>query len=199
MTVDTDPNILVVRHLLDLEDAASRECKIANRIFTTWDSHAKTWCEERGWFGTFNFTNGDELWFFPPQWGTSPKNTSAWFSVGWSPENGEEDTFALTTLSGVGFQTYRLRFKQDFVGQGAWKKIARDSAQRFADHGFGIDDSGELYLALQVTSEELVTAVREDTFEDMAAPLRAALELAEKAVPLFDERIAAARNANVKA
>ncbi|MBD9373989.1 hypothetical protein IB238_15305 [Rhizobium sp. ARZ01] len=140
------------------------------------------------------------FFFCPPSWNLGDDlGHVAWFEF---QREGEEDSYNVADLCGVGTGRVGLRFKfatKLFGGRRNWLMITkRDEFVQFIERlnfaGFVSDTIGELYMQVIIPPSDIAAAWRSRDWKTALIPLGESLELVKANLDLFIEFVDWARS-----
>lgn len=180
----TELDAYLLNNWADLEAATTRGYAIENAIFEALADEVRRWGEPRGWSGVFT---ADLIWLAPPEWtiktGSRP-SADAYFQFGY--HGPEDDSFALTSLTGTTQDVAGFDFHQNRLGARLWKPKATSVELLSALTGFSIQSAG-LFHEFTLELPHILEAAAAGYYADVAKPVVAVLDNLEAAAPVISQ------------
>lgn len=193
---------LIVRHLVDIEEAGKRAYALDFEVFKVLGKTAEKWATKAAWQGSFDI-DGEGFWLNPPDWKLPAKtdgDEEVWlayfdFNVAAGDDlNGDSTTtldfFKLTRLCQARNGRFGFRWKSDHYAEGQrvpWRNFIRDNAQDIIrETGFEHEEKeGTFFLTVTVNAETLASAIEQDAIGDALGPFETALNNLTRAEAAF--------------
>jgi hypothetical protein len=191
---------LIVRHLVDLEEAGKRATDLDGEVFKVLKITAEKWAVKEGWQGKFDIDT-DEFWLAPLKWKLSGKPEEDWlayFEFNAGAGAGDDDAyFKMTRLCGEMNLKFGFQWKSDHFPAGrkaAWRKFVNDAAEEIISKtGFEHEKNGSFFLTVTIEAETLANAIEQDAIEDALGPFTTALDNLARSEPAFTDLLEAAK------
>ena len=199
----TDIDILLIKHLADIDDGAKRMKVLEAKIASEMDAICNQWAKSKRWVNWSSW-NDDELSVTPRKWVNGDPNDEDNWNAGFSLDYGyndtgkgvgEEDCFWLTRLCGAGRGKIGFRFWQKVVPKSGWKPVARKHAPKLSKSHFILDEGTNFFFPVRVDSAALGEAVADGRIEEGLQTFEAALDHLVACHRMFDSIMRAGEKA----
>jgi len=191
---------LIVRHLVDIEEAGKRAFVLDAEVFKALAKTAEKWTAKTAWEGDSNIDE-DNLWLAPLKWklaGETEEGEADWLAdFHFSAGGDDDDFFKLTRLCQARNGKFGFRWKSDHYGDGrrvAWRNFIRDNAEDIIrETGFEYEKNGTFFPTVTLNAEALANAIEQDAIEDALGPFETALDNLTRTEPTFTRLLEAAK------
>lgn len=192
---------LIIRHLVDIEEAGHRAFDLEAQVFKALGIAAEKWATKTAWEGEFDIDE-DNFWLGPLKWKLDAEiegQESDWlaffyFGVGADDDpNGDSatnDYLKLTRLCQARNGKFGFRWKSDHFAEGrrvAWRNFIRENTEDIIrETGFEHEEKdGTFFLTVTLNADTLANAIEQDAIEDALGPFETALDKLIRAEPAF--------------
>jgi hypothetical protein len=179
---------LIVRHLIDLEDACERLTnELDKEIFIEIDHVIREWArsEDRKWF--FKETTEDTFaWMAPEEWRTPDADAEQKFRCRFkldTTDNAPGTEFYLTSICDLRGGPFGICWAcdHDGINMKTWKKFLQPEIPAIENLGFRYQEkSGTFFVPIIISQNGLAEAIEGDNIEDALAPVLDALKIIEQ-------------------
>lgn len=196
---DKEMDSLIIRHLLDLENAAARlHNDLGTRVFERIDNIVQQWIATRvdKWFFK---ASSDSAYarFAPESWrvaGSAKKESDykSFFQFkNWEEEQTEFYLTPVCNLRGGPFGVeWQFKYNESGMNRNAWRKFIQPEIPKFMSLGFRYQEKNDLFFVqTSLSQEKLAVAIENDAIEDALDPVRQGLKTIEAALEEFDRLI----------
>lgn len=189
MSIELD--LLIVKHLADMDGAAKRLDNLERRVFPALDRLMEELADAAGWDGKFDWWGKEELWLAPSTWARSDEQWRGHFEFGFGEGDtgegsGNEDYFYLTRLCRVGRGQLGFRFKSDVL-QAKLRLRTREAVPFLRGTPFAADQDGWWFMPVAVPLERMIEALSADDLERGLEPVRERIAELIHCAPAFEK------------
>lgn len=180
----TDLDTYLLNNWVDLDAATTRGYAIEHAVFEALADEVRHWADQRGWSGVFT---SDLIWLSAPEWTTktgSRPAADASFQFGY--HGPEEDSFAVTSLTGLNQDVAGFDFHQTRLAAKVWKPRATAPELLAALPGFSLQSAG-LFHPFRLEMTDILDAAAAGDYAHVAKPVIAVLDRLEAAAPILSE------------
>ncbi|MGS0647354.1 hypothetical protein ACU81Q_06970 [Komagataeibacter melomenusus] len=184
-------NKVLVENIADLEVTATRLHMLGDALDGVIDENTQKWIDENNWSGEIDEGN----WWIAPKgegWYNPEDEESEGAFFEWTDfEDQSEDNYYVTQLCQLGKDKVGIRFVQDQIGRGQWKKIVSELAELVSGTGFLLEEKKlSFFLPVKIDQKVLASGLGDDDIEAGMKQYRETLDQLLKAKTAFDKVIA---------